>query len=189
VNCRKVNSLLSAYIDGELTGVEQLQVRRHLRDCACCHAEHESLLMTKRLLSGLRTKAPCRDLEPIILNRLDQANAPRSAWFNVSAWWALLPQGQRLRAAALVATGAIALMLLSIYTYAPRNTQEDPVASLPAPVNLTPPISARRTMPMQDFIHVHNTGEDSTPLSGGPTITPAGSYRFQYRSLDRETRP
>jgi len=43
MNCRCVQSKLSAYCDGELRGVESLQVRDHLRSCEVCMAELEAL--------------------------------------------------------------------------------------------------------------------------------------------------
>ena len=43
MNCRCVQSKLSAYCDGELRGVESLQVRDHLSRCEVCLAELEAL--------------------------------------------------------------------------------------------------------------------------------------------------
>ena len=52
MNCHKVQSLASAYIDGELAGVEMLTVRRHLNECTDCSGEYESLLKMKRMFGG-----------------------------------------------------------------------------------------------------------------------------------------
>ena len=43
MNCRCVQSKLSAYCDGELRGVESLQVRDHLSRCEVCLAELEAV--------------------------------------------------------------------------------------------------------------------------------------------------
>jgi predicted anti-sigma-YlaC factor YlaD len=58
VNCRRTRSLLSAYIDSELTGQEMLLIRDHLSWCSTCQDERESLLQVKRLLSALPEHAP-----------------------------------------------------------------------------------------------------------------------------------
>ena len=62
----------SLEVSVELPGVEQLQIRQHLRQCDICQDEHDTLLMTKRMLSGLKMKEPCADLEERILGRLFQ---------------------------------------------------------------------------------------------------------------------
>lgn len=189
MNCRKVNSLLSAYIDGELTGVEQMQVRQHLRLCACCHEEHESLLMTKRLLAGLRTKAPRCDLEQIILRRLDAEGASRSSRLSGRAWWAFLSPRERLRVAALGTLAALALLVVSVLSFQPGRQENGLLARLPESANTMPSPNAGLRMPMQDFLHVHNTMEDARPFGSGPTITPAGSYRIQYENPLFPTQP
>lgn len=50
--CYKVKSLLSAYIDGELSEDEYRFVTLHLQRCAACRKEQQELLTTKRLLSS-----------------------------------------------------------------------------------------------------------------------------------------
>ncbi len=58
MNCRKTRSLLSAYIDRELTGFEMLAIRDHLSGCTGCDAEHRSLVSVKTLLGALMEHAP-----------------------------------------------------------------------------------------------------------------------------------
>jgi anti-sigma factor RsiW len=53
LNCMRVNGLLSAYIDEELTAAQKLLVERHLVRCGACREELESLQQTKQLLAGL----------------------------------------------------------------------------------------------------------------------------------------
>lgn len=50
--------MLSAYIDGELTGQEMLGLRDHLSRCRECRDEHYSLKTMKYLLSSLPEKEP-----------------------------------------------------------------------------------------------------------------------------------
>ena len=62
MNCRKVSHLLSAYMDGELPGVEALQIRDHLSYCGDCAAEHDDLLSMKRLVGRLKIQEPVGDI-------------------------------------------------------------------------------------------------------------------------------
>ncbi|MBC8065376.1 MAG: zf-HC2 domain-containing protein, partial [Chlorobia bacterium] len=43
MNCKSVQIYLSAYLDGELSGQECLQVREHLGGCKDCRAEEQQL--------------------------------------------------------------------------------------------------------------------------------------------------
>src|SRR5947209_8479362 len=94
VNCRKTASLLSAYMDGELPGVEQLQIREHLKYCVHCNEEYESLLYTKRVLARLSVANPRNCLEDRILNRLSEEAGNRTGRFDVMGWWSLLAEQQ-----------------------------------------------------------------------------------------------
>jgi len=59
MNCRCVQSKLSAYCDGELRGTESLQVRDHLRRCEVCMAELEALReVTSQLQQLSQVPAP-----------------------------------------------------------------------------------------------------------------------------------
>jgi hypothetical protein len=70
VNCRNVLHLLSAYMDGELRGVEHRLVHEHIGYCTECEAEYQDLLRTKRLLGRMALQQPRLDLPDLIQNRL-----------------------------------------------------------------------------------------------------------------------
>ena len=63
MNCRKVNQLLSAYMDGELRGIEHRQVFEHIARCVECSREYESFLQMKRMLGCMRNQQPSLDLQ------------------------------------------------------------------------------------------------------------------------------
>lgn len=67
---------MSAYIDGELPGVEMLEIRRHLSECADCAEEHESLRMVKRAVARLRAVAPREGFQTAVLERLEDVCIP-----------------------------------------------------------------------------------------------------------------
>ena len=82
MNCRHVTRNVSAYLDGELTGVEMLEIRRHIMDCADCHAEFETIRMTKALVSRLSTAEPRDGFVAMLSVRLDEIQIPayQRAW-------------------------------------------------------------------------------------------------------------
>lgn len=86
MNCRKIYQALSAYMDGELPGVDALVVRQHLSSCSECRAEYEALRYTKQLLSRLRLKEPRPDLPQDIVRRLQMENR-RATNLSVDAIW------------------------------------------------------------------------------------------------------
>lgn len=71
MNCRRVVNLMSAYVDGELTGEEMLAIRRHLSECPECAEEHETVLITKRAVASLAVVRPREDFAASILAKLD----------------------------------------------------------------------------------------------------------------------
>ena len=70
MNCRKVNHLLSAYMDGELPGVEHRQIREHLMHCVECCQEYEALLRMKRLLAQMGLREPQNSLATRIVRHI-----------------------------------------------------------------------------------------------------------------------
>lgn len=76
MNCRRVSSLVSAYIDGELTGVEMLEIRDHLGGCRSCTEQYETLRSTKQLLARLQYAQPRAGLAESICLRLDEIRVP-----------------------------------------------------------------------------------------------------------------
>ncbi len=76
MNCQKVQSLISAYLDGELNGQDMLAIRYHLSDCPECSGEYESLLAIKRTFGKLLPRRPADDLASRICSRLVDVRVP-----------------------------------------------------------------------------------------------------------------
>ena len=128
MNCRKVNQLLSAYIDGELRGVEHRQVFEHLARCSECEQEYESFLQMKRMLGCMRTQQPTPDLQARIAYALSWEEAQAAGRTPSMLWMRLRMQAQDLFASPQgVGLGAIAVLGLSVVIY-----------HLPAAVGTTP---------------------------------------------------
>lgn len=63
MNCKGVESRLSAYLDGELTGEEMLEMRAHLGRCAGCAREMADFRQLKLLLGGATEPEPESEFE------------------------------------------------------------------------------------------------------------------------------
>lgn len=116
MNCRKVNQLLSAYMDGELRGIEHRQVFEHVSRCTECSHEYESFLQMKRMLGCMRTQHPSLDLRERISYAVtwDEAQSanrrPAMVWMRMRMQTTDLlasPQGLGLAAIAVLGLYAI----------------------------------------------------------------------------------
>ena len=96
MNCRKIQRLLSPYLDGELRSHQAAMVQTHLRGCAQCQKALEDL---RQLVHQARSLAPAiltTDLWPAIERRIlaqqpvvpakTPRRAPLSAWRPRIAW-------------------------------------------------------------------------------------------------------
>ena len=63
MNCKTAQNLLSAYIDGELSGGEMSRIRTHLFECDCCQHEETELRLLKDLLVGTPMIEPPQGFE------------------------------------------------------------------------------------------------------------------------------
>ena len=84
MNCCKVQSLLSAYIDRELTGRESLAIRDHVACCQPCCSEYESILRVKQLAGRLSTVEPKDELLAQIQAAVSVAEQQRRFQFKPS---------------------------------------------------------------------------------------------------------
>ena len=66
MQCRRIENLLSAYLDGELDRDEAWAVDNHLARCAACREEYRSLQATKQVLANLARRSSRGDLERLL---------------------------------------------------------------------------------------------------------------------------
>ncbi len=115
MNCKNVQSLLSAFIDEELSGREMLDIREHLSECADCSQELRCVEGVKRLLGATRVPEPSAGFEDRLVSRvLAAAPAPSEKRISVLALTGIA-------AASMLAT---MLLLNSIHREAPVAQQQ-----------------------------------------------------------------
>jgi len=130
MTCIEVKLMLSAYLDGAITGRQMYWLDRHLRACTACWREYESLRGTQALLSKLgRARAP-EDLSlkvRLAISR-EAARRRRPLWGNLG-----LRLQNALRAfmvpatAGVFATVVIFAVLMGFITPVRANTSDVPL--------------------------------------------------------------
>jgi anti-sigma factor RsiW len=77
MNCKNAQSLLSAYLDEELSGREMLEIREHVFDCSACANELDSVQAVKRILCATPIAEPSADFENrLVAHVLSASPAP-----------------------------------------------------------------------------------------------------------------
>ncbi|MFM7321781.1 MAG: anti-sigma factor family protein [Armatimonadota bacterium] len=66
MQCRRIENLLSAFLDGELDRDEAWAVENHLARCAACREEYRSLQATKHVLASLARRSSRSELERLL---------------------------------------------------------------------------------------------------------------------------
>ena len=125
---------MSAYVDDELTGVEMLEIRRHLGECESCAQEYESVRFVKHAVARLATVTPREDFAASIMAKLDEVSIP--------AYQRIIDSIMRVAhrkispvAAALGACG-LALVILSAGSMEPIQPEQTPQIAASTPYNL-----------------------------------------------------
>lgn len=188
MNCRKVCNLLSAFMDGELPGVEQIAINDHLKSCDSCRDEYESLLFTKRLLSGLKVKDPVPTLENRIQRSLAaEARRPQPEtrtqtwWDRAASWWQVLAYAEQLRYSAMFAASSIVLAALVITPTMLHKPQESglqgaaTLASDMTPLNEVPFRPSNNGPYRRILPTFHDPADNPPPANGAPVLIPVSA--------------
>lgn len=152
MNCDGVSSLLSAYLDGELSPGELLRVEEHLRRCHACADEVDSLRQTVALVASLEEVEVPASFQVQLHDRLVAAGSPMAAVRRAPA----VPSWQRnvrrwaVPAAAAAAALAIGMTQLPTGGNGPldigksvfRTPPEQPASGGTKTADVTPPVTA-----------------------------------------------
>ena len=65
--CEHVLRQIELYLDGELIGVERVEIERHLGECPPCNGHSE---FQRRMKEMLRAKCGCNDVPAELLERM-----------------------------------------------------------------------------------------------------------------------
>jgi len=115
LDCKKIQPLLSEYIDGALPDEAAWSVKMHVSSCAVCAEVADELRATANLLSSLPSLEPSANFEAMLAKRLaNQVLTPHKPTFterlrgSLSGWWSRPLMGPA------VATGVALAVLLPV---------------------------------------------------------------------------
>lgn len=183
-------------MDGELPGVEQLQIREHLHSCDCCRDEHESLLFTKRLLCGLKVKEPAETLETRIQRSISlEASRPAvesaaQTWLERAiSWWNVLTYSHKLRYTVALTASSVVLATVVITPRALQKPEQTDVqhgimltgANVPLTQRDLFPPSASDRYRTSILPTYHDPAENPPPPNGTPVLIPVGADEYGPR--------
>lgn len=80
MNCKAIQSRLSAYLDRELTGTELLQMRDHISGCFECRNELEELRSLKAMLGGMTSPEPPHDFAARLSAQVLNSKTQNARW-------------------------------------------------------------------------------------------------------------
>ncbi len=183
MNCRKVSNLISAYIDGELPGVEHQEVHEHLKECRECREEYEGTLQMKRLLSHIKVQAPRPELSSQIIAhiRAERETAPA----RVSLWRRWFTPSRSL----MTVTSALALVAVTVLAFSkdPNEIRWTPTSEVAKEGLLPSPSESGSQIPYYsprggEFVPAANESYQITRPNSDwreplPGLTPAKSER------------
>jgi len=92
MKCRHVRKRLQPLADGVLMQAEAVEIGKHLRSCAACHAEFETLCLIDGALSGEPAVEPPQGMAEAIVRRA-QAHFSKPATVLVPRWLEALTFG------------------------------------------------------------------------------------------------
>jgi hypothetical protein len=130
MTCVQVKSMLSAYLDGAITGRQMYSLDQHLQSCSACEQQYESLVRMQALLSNVgRPKAP-EDLSLKLRLALSHEAARRRQplWGNLGLRFENTLRAFMVPATAgVVATIVIFGVLMGFITPVQANTSDVPL--------------------------------------------------------------
>ncbi|MEP6808157.1 MAG: zf-HC2 domain-containing protein [Chloroflexota bacterium] len=105
-----VDELISASLTGDLTSAERLELDAHLARCETCRATLAAFTAERRILAGLPSAEPPRDLSARVRTGIEAGR------FRSGGWWR---RRGIVASLATVATAALAVVVLSKLQFGP----------------------------------------------------------------------
>ena len=144
MNCKTVQTLLSAYLDEELSGREMLELRSHLNECDECAEELRCIEVVKRVIGGSPVPEPSADFESKLITNVLTATCRHEEQKKISL----------LTLSGIAAASMLATMLL--------------LNSLRSPAPVAP--DQHDTMPMELIQRDRAFSASTDPLGGSPVV-------------------
>jgi anti-sigma factor RsiW len=179
LDCKKIQPLLSEYVDGTLPDQSAWDVKMHVTSCAVCSQVARELTATANLLSSLPTLEPSANFEAMLAKRLaDQVLSPHKPTFTerlrngLSEWWS------RPLTRPAVATGVVfaALLPVAVLMTQPMKPVYDSVAvTSPSPIPTQPAAPRNDSGTLDDLWREHSSYVSTEPLGDSAGMVAASN--------------
>ena len=179
MTCAGVKSILSAYLDGAVTGKQMHAISRHLDGCGDCRDEYAALRQTQALLSKVgRARVPA-DLSLKIRLAIshEAARKRQPLWAGVAVRFTNALRGFMVPATAgLVATVIIFGLLMSFITPVQANTNDVPLFITTNPqlqasdFGITPGAVTEDSLVIEAYVDANGRVQDYRILSDASKI-------------------
>lgn len=180
LDCKKIQPLLSEYVDGALDEQKNWDVQMHVASCSVCARIAQDFTATTRLLQSAPTPELSFDFEAMLTRRLADESLrplPLTWWqktqFAVRDAW----KEQRFRPA--FATGA-ALAVMAPVAFLITQKGPVPVTSTPTPVVA---VATEEVTSVDELWREHQAYVSSEPLSNPAGLLPLNDARPESNGL------
>jgi anti-sigma factor RsiW len=175
LDCKKIQPLLSEYIDGALDSEKAWSVKMHIASCAVCSTVADELRGTAALLQTLPPREPSANFEAMLAKRLaDQVLTPHRPSFleRLRTWWDT-PQVRPVATSA-VALAAVVPMALFVVLRPHATGGQQPRSVIGTPGTET---VADDEATVNQLWRDHISYASTEPLgNGGGMLLPAASF-------------
>ncbi len=183
MSCGQTHRLLSAFVDGELSGADMMRVREHVRNCPACSTDLDDIRLLKCALGQLRPISVSEGLEERLIEALGAAEVPVS----VRIWdWLRSTLGRRLEPASAAVALCAGMLALSVGHLPQPSQWDDNVAKALAQ---PPPVVSTPVSRTSEGLIAASAAESEFRLPGdqvirpvsAATLTPASAVSFSIR--------
>jgi hypothetical protein len=138
--CERIRNQFSSYLDGAVSGITMQQIATHLRDCADCSEEFDSLRVNQSMLALLGPIKPRADLAlrlRVAVSK-ERARTPQNFFSLLKVRWQntvapFLLQASAGFASAILLVGSVALLIGTFATPEPLAARDEPLGMASSP--------------------------------------------------------
>ena len=110
MDCRDINKLLAAYMEGELPDSVSREVEAHLTQCEDCAKKYARMQKMVQLMKTLPSISPSPGIIQNVMEKIEEENKP--ARTNFFARFKLLPKKVMVASAAFMLLAAVSYLSL-----------------------------------------------------------------------------
>jgi anti-sigma factor RsiW len=171
-DCKRIQPLLSEYVDGTLTEEQAWTVQMHVSTCAVCSQIAEDFTATTRLLAALPEPKLSENFEAMLAKRLaDESLQPQPLTLWTRCKSVIVEAWHRPSVRMGMATGTVLAMIVPMAFFA---TSKGIVPGKAPVATATPEVIMGSTNSLEQLLTEHVTYASSEPFSEHSGLLPSG---------------